>query len=67
MFEVKIDFNDQSAAPNIKRVAGFSELGLYLERIPNMLGFLANDEATITIKKISSDDAIAALRAQLTS
>lgn len=56
MFEVSVRFHDDNA-PSVKRIDGYSALTLYLERIPNMLGFLANENVTIDIKTIASDQA----------
>lgn len=48
-YEVTIDFGDNAVqAPHICR--SLSDLGLYLERVPSLLGFELNGTATIRIK-----------------
>lgn len=53
MFEVSVDFHD-SASPRRHRFESYSDLALFLERVPNTLGFLANNKATIEVAAISS-------------
>lgn len=55
MFEVTIDFHDFTTVKKVKRCASFSELALYLERIPNMFGFLANPKTTVEISAVAPD------------
>lgn len=52
MFEMSIDFHD-SASPRKRRFDTYSEAAQYLERVPNMLGFLSNKKATIEINTVS--------------
>lgn len=48
-YEVTVDFGDDAVqVPHICR--SLSELGLYLERIPSMIGFELNREAAVKIK-----------------
>lgn len=53
MFEVAVDFHD-SVSPRKRRFETYSELALYLERVPNTLGFLANNKVTIEVQAVSS-------------
>lgn len=51
-FEVTVNFHD-STSPRARRFTNYTDLALYLERVPNMLGFLANNKATITVEMIA--------------
>lgn len=50
-YEVVIDFGD-NAVCTPKRVKNLTELGLYLERIPGMIGFEIHHEAKVKIKMV---------------
>jgi len=51
MFKVEIDFGDDTVQiPRI--IESYSDLALYLERVPNMLGFRNNEKTQITITVI---------------
>jgi len=48
-YEVTLDFGDNAVqAPHICR--SLTDLGLYLERVPSMLGFQINGAVTVRIK-----------------
>lgn len=48
-YEVTIDFHDNAVqAP--KTFTSLTDLGLYLERIPSMIGFEIGREATVKIQ-----------------
>lgn len=50
-YEVSVDFGDGAIqAPHICK--NLTDLGLYLERIPSMMGFELNGKADVTIKQI---------------
>ena len=53
MYEVTIDFGD-NALQSTKRCENLTELGLYLERVPSMLGFEINGQASVSIRTKSS-------------
>lgn len=47
-YEVTVDFGDNAVqAPHICK--NLSDLGLYLERVPSMIGFELNGSATVRI------------------
>lgn len=50
-FEVTVNFHD-STSPRKRRFTNYSDLALYLERVPNMLGFIGNQKATIEIETV---------------
>jgi len=53
MFKVAIDFGDD-ALNEPRFFNSYSDLSSYLERVPNMLGFRANEKTQITITVIPS-------------
>lgn len=49
MYEVTVDFGDNAVqAP--KQLETVADLGLYLERIPGMMGFEINRQVTVKIE-----------------
>lgn len=51
MFEVTVDY-ESSACPTTRRIEGYADLALFLERVPNQLGYLANQKVTIVVETI---------------
>lgn len=51
MYEVRVDFGD-NAIQDPKRLWTLGELDAYIERIPHMMGFEMNKQATVSIKMI---------------
>lgn len=51
-YEVSVDFGDNALNGPPKLLEGLSELGLYLETIPSMLGLEANGQTIVKIKTI---------------
>lgn len=51
--EVAVDFGDNTLVNDTKRCSTLSDVSSYLETIPNMLGFIATQKATITLKYVS--------------
>ncbi len=51
-YEVHVDFGDNAVSHPPKRCANLTELALYLERIPSMVGFEINRGATVKIERI---------------
>jgi hypothetical protein len=53
MYEVTIDFGDH-ALQSTKLCENLTELGLYLERVPSLIGFEINGQASVSIRTKSS-------------
>lgn len=51
MYEVRVDFGD-NAIQEPKQIGTLRDLCGYIERIPHMLGFEMNKQATVSIKMI---------------
>lgn len=52
-YEVTIDFGDDALqVPHICK--NLTDLGLYLERVPSMLGFEATGQANVKINRVYS-------------
>lgn len=55
-YEVSVDFGDNAVTTPPKRLKGLAELGLYLERIPSMVGYEINGKATVKIKTLYKEN-----------
>lgn len=51
-FEVSVNFHD-STSPRKRQFTNYSDLTQYLERVPNMLGFISNQKVTITVESVA--------------
>jgi hypothetical protein len=49
MYEVTVDFHDDAVNAPPKRFESLTDMALYLERIPSMMGFEIHGKATVHI------------------
>jgi len=49
MYEVTLDFHDE-AIKSTRKFDSFTDLSLYLERVPSMLGFQLTDSVDIQVR-----------------
>lgn len=52
MYEVTVDFHDRTI-PVSKRFDTLTDLALYLERIPSMIGFEINRELSVRVRTVN--------------
>lgn len=55
VYEVSVDFHDNAVTAPPKQFTNVSDLALYLERIPGMIGLDMTGHATIEIKATTTN------------
>lgn len=55
MYDISLDFHD-NALPHTRRVQDGTELALYLERVPSMVGLGITGAVTINVEAVKADD-----------